>query len=296
MVLLSNKIEQKIREDLLVVDPNIITDFDQITPQQKYDNVLSLKNQISHASYNIRVGENVAIEGGNHQKVLEYETVTIKPFEVAIIETYEKVKMPLNLIGRWNIRVKLAYQGLIWVGGPQVDPGYCGHLYCPIYNMSDKEVTLKLKDTIATMDFVETTKPDQEFKGFNSHVKPFEYYKSFKLKSALTTNVQDKMEKLDEFKDKMEERLHKLQTTFLTVIGALFATLSILIISMKTNSTTQTCNIATFIAIGISIYSLMLHSHDIVPTLKKLLNIFSYIGIIILIIFIGIFFEKIIGV
>jgi deoxycytidine triphosphate deaminase len=108
-----------------------------------------LKNQVSHASYNIRVGKKAVIEAGEETKELtDYEEIILKPFEVTVIETYEIINIPNNLIARWNIRVKLAYEGLIWVGGPQVDPGYKGHLYCPIYNMSDKNVTLKYKDDI----------------------------------------------------------------------------------------------------------------------------------------------------
>ena len=55
--------------------------------------------------------------------------------------------MPRFLIGRWNIRVTVAYKGLLWVGGPQVDPGWVGHLFCPIYNLSDQEVNFKLSTT-----------------------------------------------------------------------------------------------------------------------------------------------------
>lgn len=294
MVLLSDRIERKIREDLLIIDPKIITDKDNASGADKYDNLNALRNQIKPASYNIRVGENVAIEGGEHKKLEKYGTsLTIKPFEVAIIETYEKINMPINMIARWNIRVKLAYKGLIWVGGPQVDPGYSGHLYCPIYNMSDKEVVLKYQEPIATIDFEETSVPQKDFKGFDGEVKPFEFYRSQELKSALTTKVQEKMEELEGFKDKMEERLHKLQTTFLTVIGALFATLSILIISIKTGKETpETYDIITYIAIGISIAALLMHNKDIVPWYKKIISFIGYIGLMIIIGTIGLFIYE----
>jgi deoxycytidine triphosphate deaminase len=289
MVLLDDKIKEKIKNDLLIINPDL--ENEPATEEEREKNLESLKNQVSHASYNIRVGKKAVIEAGEETKELtDYEEIILKPFEVAIIETYEIINIPNNLIARWNIRVKLAYEGLIWVGGPQVDPGYKGHLYCPIYNMSDKNVTLKYKDGIATMDFVQTTEPTENSTSFNKEIMPFEAYKNKKLKSALTTHVQKRLEsfeekqqqtkkEVNEFKEKMEERLHKLQTTFLTVIGALFATLSILIISIKGNDT-NICSYSSYVAIGLAISALILHNKDSAPIFKKALNLFGYVFIV----------------
>jgi len=296
MVLLNNQINEKIRNDLLVIDPNIIENFDKHTEVPnliKKNNFEALKEQVKPASYNIRVGAKYVKEGGDTTNLSEYQSLVIEPFEVAVIETYEKINMPNNLIARWNIRVKLAYKGLIWVGGPQVDPGYSGYLYCPIYNLSDKAVELSYKEGIATMDFVQTTEPLDNFTGFDEKVPNFEFYKSFKLKSVLTSKVQDKLDKIDIDRDKytlemnkkqekMEERLHKLQTTFLTIIGALFATLSILIISMKDNDG-KGYDYTVYLAIGISTVSLLMHNSDIVPWYKKIISFIGYIGLIIIV-------------
>jgi dUTPase/gas vesicle protein len=82
----------------------------------------------------------------------------IGPYQVAVIETFETLNLPHFLIGRWNIRVQLAYLGLLWVGGAQVDPGFRGQLCCPIYNLSTEPVSLKFKDRLAMIDFVTTTR------------------------------------------------------------------------------------------------------------------------------------------
>lgn len=288
MVLLSDKIKECIKRDFLIEDP-------ELENREGEANLQSLNEQISHASYNIRVGKKAVVEARDETiELSDYKEIILEPFEVAIIETYEKVNIPNNLIARWNIRVTLAYEGLIWVGGPQVDPGYKGHLYCPIYNMSDKKVVLRYKDIIATMDFVQTTEPPSNFVAFNKSIKPFEAYKQRKLKSALTTHVQDKMKELDSFKDKIEERLHKLQTTFLTVIGALFATLSILIITMKDNSR-NLCEYSSYLAIGLSISALILHNKDVAPFFKKTLNIFGYLFIALVVFAIAFIFFEIIS-
>lgn len=299
MVLLSDKIKECIKRDFLIEDPELET-------RDGETNLQSLNKQISHASYNIRVGKKAVVEARDETiELSDYKEIVLEPFEVAIIETYEKVNIPNNLIARWNIRVTLAYEGLIWVGGPQVDPGYKGHLYCPIYNMSDKKVVLKYKDIIATMDFVQTTEPSDDFVAFNKPLKPFEAYKQKKLKSALTTHVQDRLKEsenkqnkfrseIDEFKDKMEERLHKLQTTFLTVIGALFATLSILIISIKGNDT-NICSYSSYAAIGLAISALILHNKDSAPIFKKALNLFGYIFIVFIFMIFGLVVFEVFG-
>ncbi len=111
------------------------------------------------AAYKLTIGDEYSI-GGERKRLYDESgknEITIPPFEVAIIKTYERVNLPRFLIARWNIKVSLAYKGLLWVGGPQVDPGYVGYLFCPIYNLSNNNVTLKYKDPIAVIDFVKTT-------------------------------------------------------------------------------------------------------------------------------------------
>jgi deoxycytidine triphosphate deaminase len=97
--------------------------------------------------------------------------IIIPPFEVAVIKTAEFICLPRYMIARWNIRVRHAYSGLLWVGGPQVDPGYVGHLFCPLYNLSDKPVTLHKDEQIAVIDFVKTT----EFNGSDTTGKVVRY-------------------------------------------------------------------------------------------------------------------------
>lgn len=135
-VLLSDKIEE-LCTDFKLIDPFTI---DSLRP----------------AGYDLRVGLNYAIRE-NRQALSLGETLTIEPYQVAVIQTLETLNLPDFLIGRWNIRVKLAYSGLLWVGGAQVDPGFRGRLSCPIYNLSTKPVKLACGDRLAMIDFVTTT-------------------------------------------------------------------------------------------------------------------------------------------
>jgi len=145
MVSLSTKIAEQIQELSkiipLEVDPHPeiagVLLSDQITYYaQKHHLIFPFDtgDQLKPAGYELSVGDEYFLSGEFHN--LE-EKVTIPPFEVAVIKTKEIVRLPRFMIARWNIRVKHAYAGLLWVGGPQVDPGYVGNLFCPIYNLSD---------------------------------------------------------------------------------------------------------------------------------------------------------------
>ena len=121
------------------------------------------RKNLKPAAYELTVGDE-AMLGGKPVRLSDCwpkNSLTIPAFEVAVIKTDETLNLPRFLIGRWNIRVAWAYKGLVWVGAPQVDPGYVGHLFCPIYNLSNKEVQIKKGEAIAVMDFVKTTKFDR---------------------------------------------------------------------------------------------------------------------------------------
>jgi deoxycytidine triphosphate deaminase len=190
------------------------------------------RENLKPAGYELTVGNEYFLSGsffeldaGDDDK----RTVTIPPFDVAILKTTEIVCMPTYLIARWNIRVRHAYSGLLWVGGPQVDPGYVGHLFCPIYNLSDKPVTLQVGDPIALMDFVKTTpfdksKPDSELKRYVWPPKRMflEDYGISDLRSALFTRAG---QKLVEF----EDQIKSLEARFINFTQISFAIFALVI-------------------------------------------------------------------
>jgi deoxycytidine triphosphate deaminase len=111
------------------------------------------------ASYRLRVGDQFRKGStiGNLQDTDGKREIRIEPGEMVVIQTFETINLPRFIIARWNMKVDLVYKGLLWVGGPQVDPGWLGHLQCPIYNLSNETVVLSFKDSFAIMDFERTT-------------------------------------------------------------------------------------------------------------------------------------------
>jgi deoxycytidine triphosphate deaminase len=180
------------------------------------------------AGYELTVGDEY-FKSGEYLPLKD--RLTLLPFEVAVIKTGEIICLPRYLIARWNIRVKHAYQGLLWVGGPQVDPGYVGHLFCPIYNLSDRPVSLSLGEPLALMDFQKTTAFDTSKPHDDEVVKRYvlppkrvilEDYGIDDLKSALFTRIG---QRLEEF----EGSIRNLEGRFVTFTQLSFAIFGLMI-------------------------------------------------------------------
>ena len=156
------------------------------------------------AAYELTIGDEYFLNGEFHTLDLQNgdETIIrIPPFEVAVLKTTEILSLPRYLIARWNIRVRHAYSGLLWVGGPQVDPGYVGHLFCPIYNLSDRAVVLHVGEPIAVIDFIKTT-PFRKTMSKEYRFPPqrwvMEDYGIDNLRSALYTTAGQKLREFEE--------------------------------------------------------------------------------------------------
>lgn len=238
MVLLSRRIREE-KDRLSQLAPDDVDEHSHITGVLLSDEIEFYvdrfrlihpfdKENLKPAAYELTIGESYFLSGQfltldtDHQ---ERQAIVLPPFEVAVIQTRETLRLPRYLIGRWNIRVKHAYSGLLWVGGPQVDPGYVGHLYCPIYNLSDKPVTLHIREPIAVIDFVKTT-PFNEGKS-KSYVFPpkrvlLEEYGIEELRSALFHKAGLK---LVEF----EEQIRSVESRFLTFIQISFGIFALIV-------------------------------------------------------------------
>lgn len=163
------------------------------------------------------------------------DELIIPPFQVAIIKTFETINLPRFIIARWNLRVTNVYKGLLWTGALQVDPGWLGQLPCPIYNLSNKDVTLRLGEKIVLMDFVKTTQFESDCKRYERRPGIDRLDKSYKLKSALFSEAAERIDKIetriDEEVEKRINRVEALVSVVITGIAVLFAALAILVSS-----------------------------------------------------------------
>jgi deoxycytidine triphosphate deaminase len=211
------------------------------------------RNNLKPAGYELTIGDEYFLSGSFFELDSDDDTkrtITIPPFDVAILKTAEILCMPRYLIARWNIRVKYAYAGLLWVGGPQVDPGYVGHLFCPIYNLSDKPVTLPMGEPIALIDFVKTTpfeesKPKAELKRYAFPPKRMflEEYGINDLRSALFTKAGQKLTEFEQQIKNLENRFFTFTQLSFAIFGLLIALSALL---TRTNADNATLSAAFF--------------------------------------------------
>ena len=189
------------------------------------------EESLEPAGYQMRVGK-VYYHGCNRIELRESEFIEIRPYDVVIIETAERICVPRFMIARWNIKVKLAYRGLLWVGAAQVDPGYVGHLACPIYNLSRETVRLRRDDKLALIDFVKTTPYDKgRSKAFQSSptrgiddVARSKDGDRVGIESALS-QYEERVGDLEKRVQEAERRSTQFTTLIITLLGILFAVL-----------------------------------------------------------------------
>ena len=119
-------------------------------------------SRLRAASYQLTLGPDIHI-GGEEQRLEPGKPVVLHPHQVAVVCTLETLWIPRHVIARWSLRVTNIYEGLLWTGGPQVGPGWKGHLFCPIYNLAERPVVLELGQPMFTIDFSCTSRISKRY-------------------------------------------------------------------------------------------------------------------------------------
>ena len=181
------------------------------------------------ARYQLTLGDEARVDG-ELRRISKEEPLVIRPHQVAIVRTFEKLNIPRFLIARWNLRVDMVYRGLLWVGALQVDPGWVGYLPCPLYNMSDQPVNLYLGEPVFTIDFVRTTPframsckrygrrefPNPELRTYDPHTLRSGPYDALKRLTAYGISVRQ-----------LQTQINTTTAGLFSALGALVAALSI---------------------------------------------------------------------
>lgn len=247
-VLLSDQIEHYVRECKLI-DPFVC-------------------ENLKPAGYEVTIGNEAMLQGEKYNLEDFTKVVRIPPYEVVILKTEETFNLPRFIVGRWNIRVAYAYKGLLWVGGVQIDPGYVGHLFCPIYNLSDKDVVLRRGVRIATIDFTKTT-------AFTPKSKPYkrppnkttiEDYEVDNLKCALG-KVKDLSKELEGSSKEIRGDIRYFTAIVFTILAILTAAIGVQYVNENGVNTPTSISIDSWIKLSliISVYAafMSLYNHCI---------------------------------
>jgi len=186
------------------------------------------EKNLKPARYQLTLGDEARI-GGKAHVVGPDQPLVIEPHQVAIVKTREKLNIPRFLIGRWNLTVDRVYEGLLWVGALQVDPGWVGYLPCPVYNMSDQPVELRYGEKLFTIDFVRTTRFSKNCKPYGRpDVLPNPLLKTFDS-HRLHSGPYEALRKLDELLDFRNFAVVAI-TVIVAVLGAIASALGVVAI------------------------------------------------------------------
>ena len=199
------------------------------------------EEDLQPASYRLHLGKKCRVDGEDQELSTDRSGLTIPPHGLAVVTTNERVSIPGFLIARWNLKVKKVYQGLLWVGSLQVDPGYVGNLFCPLYNLSADAVHLKLGEALFTIDFVRTT-PYDESKGCTLWKSdPDRPTDSVGLLDALPlrSGVKQELEEMQKGLKDSKERLERFQSRIDTFQVITFTVLGIIVAAIAFVSTSQ---------------------------------------------------------
>lgn len=180
------------------------------------------KESCKPAGYHLRLGSCCRVQGQDKNLSKSDPSLEIPPFAVAVLSTLEEVNIPGFLIARWNLRVKRVYSGLIWTGSLQVDPGYSGHLFCPVFNLSTKTVVLEYEEELFTIDFVKTT-------GYGGLIELDRDTHSIRALGALDkTKLRSGVADIDDRISKIEEKVNQFLGNILTVIVILVTAIAVI--------------------------------------------------------------------
>lgn len=160
-----------------------------------------------HASYDLRLGEEYLVashkESSNKIGICnckDNKIIVLPPFTSAILSTYEIVKLPGNVAGRFDLKIKPALRGLMVQMGTQIEPWYYGRLFALVHNISDQRKLLiynSARDSLFNIEFHYTS-------GTTERPPKYAEGKKYEALSEFLTGI-DIGSSLDSFLDQLRQ-------------------------------------------------------------------------------------------
>ena len=116
------------------------------------------RKHLRPASYTLTIGDDyVDSDGRRRHLTREKDSFVFSHNSIVYVSAAEELDLPYYIVARFNLRVRWVYDGILLGTGPQVDPGFRGRLSCPLYNLTNLDITIKRGQEFATIDFEKTT-------------------------------------------------------------------------------------------------------------------------------------------
>jgi len=124
-------------------------------------------SSLQPASYDMRVGDEAYVSGSDEKiDVKNKGLVIIDPGEFAVVITRERVHCGPQIAGQLGLSPTYARQGLTLLSGPQIDPGFNGHLIVRVINLAPRRITLGYQGAFLTTQYFKLDSPvDHPYEG-----------------------------------------------------------------------------------------------------------------------------------
>jgi dCTP deaminase len=133
------------------------------------------RKNVRSASYDLRLGKAYYFSEGEpkvdgsppdfevlHLEPGAKEHIVLAPNQFVVVSTLEKVCLPDDMVGHLTLKQDILLQGLIMGSQSQIDAGYSGWIYPLLYNLTNNEVTLQLRQSIIRLELVRLEKPTEK--------------------------------------------------------------------------------------------------------------------------------------
>jgi len=145
--------------------------------------IIGIKNfsieSVQPASYDLRAGKRAIISSDNNHTEIDVEqtSLVLEPKSTAVLQSYEWLKFPKWLLGRLGAMTDLSSNGILTLHGIQVDPGFEGHIYVTLHNVSSNKLVLGYQQPFMTMELNYLSVQPQS-KYFGKNIKRTEFLAS----------------------------------------------------------------------------------------------------------------------
>lgn len=130
------------------------------------------EDQCKSASYDLNLG-GVLQAGKGTVELQRGQDFLLEGGSWALLMSEEVLHLPIKLCATYGVRHSIAARGLIWFGGPQVDPGYRGKLFLAAYNPTLEPIVLRYGDPTLSIAFHELVGDAEPYKGRNQDLMNF---------------------------------------------------------------------------------------------------------------------------
>lgn len=112
--------------------------------------------RLKPASYELTLGNSCLVEGKPVILDDDNPVLQIPPNSIAYVSMQQVLFIPHYIVGRFDLAIEFIYKGLLLGTGPQVDPGFQGALSCPLHNISNEPIEIRVGQAFAKLDFAKT--------------------------------------------------------------------------------------------------------------------------------------------